>query len=78
MFRGHLIGLGLQSLRVSHEDETTTHGMADVEPVVEPEPQMWSDEGTDLDLVHEDRDLRQVIAMMAKGQRCQACEITRA
>ena len=48
--------------------------MADVEPVVEPERQVRSDEGMDLDLVHEDRDLRQVIAMLAKDQRDQARE----
>ena len=48
--------------------------MADVQLVIEPEPQVKSDEGMDLDLVHEDRDLRQVIAMMAKDQRYQARE----
>ena len=49
-------------------------GMADAEHVNELGPQTKSDESRDIVLVHEERDLRPVITMMARDQRDRARE----
>ena len=48
--------------------------MAEAEPAVEHEHHANPDERMDLDLVREERDLRQVITLMAKDQRDRARE----